>query len=145
MRKYFCDICGVELGPDYGRSEQTVCPAAKICGALDLCPSCAYIGSELDAAKVLGKEWRRLAGEKSERMETPEFRGRGGEEKREIFRRLKAYRERHGLGALVGRTKVAGLDEAALLNMLNGAKMPMERWRAVSALLEEAEKEEEDG
>lgn len=144
MRKYFCDICGVELGPDYGRSEQTVCPAAKICGALDLCPSCTYIGSELDAARVLGQEWRRLAGEKSERMETPGFRGRGGEEKREIFRRLGLYRQQHGLGELAKRAGKMKITEAALRGMLQGEKFPLETWRTVGALLKDV-REEEDG
>lgn len=137
MQKYFCDICGAELPNDYERSRDTTSRAASVCGAVDTCPSCAYIGSELDVPVVLLTEWRRRVNEKVVEREAAGFRGRGGEEKREIFSRLSAYRKEHGLGELVVQAKEAGVSEFELRSAVDGGKLPMETWRAIGKLLEE--------
>ena len=65
--------------------------------------------------------------------------GRGAEEKREIQKRLKAYREAHGLGCWEAVVKASGgtLSGDQLRDMTNGtASLPIADWRRADRALD---------
>ena len=67
------------------------------------------------------------------------FSGRYAGEKREIHRRLLAYREERGLGSLQAlAARENGPEESSLRAALLGEKLPMEVWRAIGRALDSA-------
>jgi len=64
--------------------------------------------------------------------------GRGGKEKQEIFRLLKAYRDAHGVDAFqeISRAANGAVTAEQVLSMIQGAKTPLAVWRIVGAAID---------
>lgn len=67
------------------------------------------------------------------------FSGNGGTEKREIYNRLRAYREANGLGCFAKLEAAANkaVSAAEITKMYNAAPYPMAKWRVLEAALSE--------
>ena len=146
MIHYTCDVCGGELTAGYSRPELPR-ELARLCEVEDVCPDCVKVGESINAAAVLLERWKLNIhqGERREHDKTlspPKFSGRGGDEKRKILERLKAYRESNGLGCLAAVAKRAGptVSDGLLRDMLIGAASPpMDDWRRIGKALDKLE------
>lgn len=75
----------------------------------------------------------------------PKYSGRGGEEKREIMARLRAYRETNGPGCLEAVASLCGarIDSGILRDIvIGGISLPLEDWRRVGRALDRLDKKE---
>ena len=68
MKKYFCDVCGAELG-EGGNAPPS--PAAGLCGLEDLCPRCEGLARKLDAGALVLEALRRMAEKRPEASAPP--------------------------------------------------------------------------
>lgn len=156
MKKYFCDVCGVDL-PNW--DDLTIPPkagqAAAVCGLKELCPRCEGLTHRLDVPAVVLAELRRLVAE-DERVEpvppsenetyepsaqVRSLTGHGAREKRAILAAIEAYRKEHGSGSIPALAELAKVKESVLRDMIQCLSVPIFEWRKVGKALG-VEKEE---
>lgn len=149
MKKYYCDVCGVELPEWNERSVIGLSPAADICALTELCPRCETLTFKLDVPAVIMAELRRLAAE-DERVEpTPSSKneatepsapvrppmGKAAREKRAILSAIAAYRKEHGPGSIPELARLSKVEESELRGMISCAQVPITTWRQVGKAL----------
>lgn len=148
MRKFFCDICGEQMPPEYtGALKTEQGSVEEICHVTDVCPKCLYVGRNLNPRQIILAEWKRglekkntKKGKSSKDGKDTSVRGRGSIEKRNIHAALVLYRERTRLaGGFAQLEELTGFSDTKLQNMLEGQKFPLEDWRVVGQALETLE------
>ncbi len=136
MIKYFCDVCGAET--DAG-GNAPCSPASELCGLEDVCPRCEGLVRGLDASGLVLAELRRLARNPPVPEPIPDFvpvpAGRGAAEKREILAAVNTFRQERGPGAVPLLSKLAGVEESVLRDMIECHKVPLATWRKVGKAL----------
>lgn len=75
------------------------------------------------------------------------FSGQGGKEKREVYQRLRAFRDKNGLGCFVRLEAAANkaVTASEITEMYNAAPYPMAKWRVLAAALDFVEGKKESG
>lgn len=132
MKKYFCDVCGVEMADCRDAMPDPDGPAIELCGLEDLCPRCEGLVQKLNVPDLILGELRRLVTAKPEKPEppvpAPVLRGRWVKEKRTILAAVESYRREHGPGSITALAKLARVDEGALRDMISCEKVPLTTW-----------------
>lgn len=133
MKKYFCDVCGVEIAEGGNASHS---PAVDLCGLEDLCPRCEGLARDLDASALVLKELRRMA-ERNEEPPAPPLplTGRNAREKRAVLAAMEVYRRENGPGAVLSLAALAGVGESEIRDMISCAPVPIATWRRVGKAL----------
>lgn len=144
MKKYFCDVCGVELPGRRGdvAVANLTGPAAALCKLEDLCEGCAKLADSQDTAGLVLAELRRLAGEKDA---PPVMMGRGAAQKRAILAALNDFLQRRGPGAIPALAEMSGVDEAVIRDMAACQKVSLADWRRVGRALGMAGLDDKEG
>lgn len=78
----------------------------------------------------------------------PQIGGRGSTEKRAIYEKLKAYREKHGLGSYAPLAKASNraLSEDTIRDMATGeGTFPLSKWKVLEAAIDYCEGKEAGG
>lgn len=155
MKKYFCDVCGAQVGEQLPMVSGHG-PTADLCGLSELCPRCEDLVQSLDAAGLVMDALRRVArtGKREPRDAAPlrksvpppvpesppapvaALRGPAAKEKRAVLDALEAARRELGPGAVSAVAKRSGVDEQVIRDILARNKVPMASWRAVGKALE---------
>lgn len=139
MKKYFCDVCGIEL-PD-GEKTLLAPPgsAGDLCGLEDLCPRCDGLVRGLDVSGLVMAELRRLIEAESEEptppTPAPALKGKEAKEKREILAAVERYRWKNGPGSLTTLARRARVSEVDLREIIMRGQVPLATWRAVGKAL----------
>lgn len=140
MKKYFCDVCGLELDIKLRLEPKPNNTAAAVCGLENLCPRCCRLAHSLPVAELVLAELRRMAA-KDEVSLAPlpapplEPTGRGAKEKRAVLGAIERFRQEHGPGAISELADMAGVYEDEIRDMIICQKVPMASWRAVGKAL----------
>lgn len=139
LKKYFCDVCGVEIA-EGGNAPSSW--AADLCGLKDLCPRCKGFARGMDTSALVLKELRRMAAEQEAPpppappdTAPPAPRGKAAREKREILAAVEAYRRDHGPGSIPTLARLAKVAESELRDMISCAPVPIATWRKVGRAL----------
>lgn len=141
MKKYFCDVCGVELPIWDEEPAPKPSPTALICGWLELCPRCNDLAYEVDVSKLARAEMNRLieAGQEEPVLPSdpaPSPKGKAAKEKRAILAAVGAYRKEHGPGSIAKLAQLAKVNESELRDMIQCVPTPIAIWRKVGKVLE---------
>lgn len=139
MKKYFCDVCGVEIA-EGGNAPSSW--AADLCGLKDLCPRCKGFARGMDTSALVLRELRRMAAEQEAPpppalpdTAPPAPKGKAAREKREILTAVEAYRREHGPGSIFTLAGLAKVGESELRDMISCAPVPIATWRKVGRAL----------
>lgn len=143
MKKYFCDVCGVEL-PEWNEiSVIGFSPAADVCDLTELCPRCETLTFKLNISAVVLAELKRLAAADegvepappSAPVTAPGPKGKAAREKRAILAAIETFRKERGSGSIPALAELAKVKESVLRDMIQCLSVPILEWRKVGKVL----------
>lgn len=148
MKKYFCDVCGLEISGKPEFAPELGSKAAEVCGLEDLCSRCAHLSQNLRVSELVLAELRRQVEREAPPpapAPPPVMTGRGAVQKRAILAALNDFRQRRGPGAIPALAEMSGVDEAVIRDMAACQKVSLADWRRVGKALGMAGLDDKEG